>query len=231
MDWDLNMTVAPSRFTVKARYLVVLWLMSFVFVPGYSLFARLLNAQTASWYWYDLVYYSCLYGSLSILIAIQLFNSNVHFKGVFTKPASGEWWPSLLLTAVSFAFATAVFYGTFVPLSYLVPNFVQHWVIELPHLIYFTPDGYIPLWANVLSFVFIVVIPSCVEELIFRGILLHRWAYKYGTRLTQYFGRRLFLAQYTPTLWAPLYLVPLCAWFTLKAAAYGCRLFVMRLII
>ncbi|WP_339898840.1 type II CAAX endopeptidase family protein [uncultured Gilvimarinus sp.] len=205
-----GLTQGTPRFDLKARYLVAVWLLSFVVVPGYSLLAGWLYAYDVPWYWYDLLYYACFYGLLCMIVAIQWLRGQSACKTLFARPAKRSWTPALLLTALSFSFATVAFYGVFIPLSYWLPDFVQYWVIELPWLIYFTPEGEFPLLPNLLNLLFLVVIPPLVEEFVFRGILLHRWAPKYGVLWAVFGSSVIFGALHTDPLGAAVFGAIMC---------------------
>lgn len=86
-------------------------------------------------------------------------------------------WP---LAAIAFPLA-ALSYGGFwllwVPLSFVAPDFVRSYALEgMPDLL--TRGNPARL---VLDIVAIVVVAPVVEEILFRGFLLHRWAARWGT--------------------------------------------------
>jgi uncharacterized protein len=66
----------------------------------------------------------------------------------------------------------------YVPLSYVAPNFVETWVLDLNNIVLFTINS--PA-TNLLNFLVIVVMTPFLEELVFRGILLTRWSLKWNT--------------------------------------------------
>jgi len=84
---------------------------------------------------------------------------------------------TVFLALVSIASAFALFY----PLSYIAPDFVTWWYIDVPSPIYHDGEGY-PLIANVLGFLLLCVFVPVVEEFIFRAVILPRWAHKWGLR-------------------------------------------------
>ncbi|MEM8684412.1 MAG: CPBP family intramembrane glutamic endopeptidase, partial [Pseudomonadota bacterium] len=67
------------------------------------------------------------------------------------------------------------------PLSHVIPDFVTYWFIDLPPLIYFDFGSY-PVAPNLLNLLSLCVLAPVIEEIAFRGIILHRWAHKYGLR-------------------------------------------------
>jgi uncharacterized protein len=64
----------------------------------------------------------------------------------------------------------------FVPLSYLAPDVVQHTILDETPLDRITSTGQFVLLALVVS-----VVAPIVEELFFRGLIMQRFAYKWGT--------------------------------------------------
>ena len=75
----------------------------------------------------------------------------------------------------------ALTYGTFyllwAPLSLFAPTFVQSYALEgMPELL--SPGNPGRLFLEVVA---IAVLAPVVEEILFRGILLHRWAARWGT--------------------------------------------------
>jgi membrane protease YdiL (CAAX protease family) len=87
--------------------------------------------------------------------------------------------PAIKLTLFVLVFSIAAAYALFYPLSFLAPDFVTYWFIDLPPLIYYADDAY-PILPNVLNYISLVVMAPLVEEFSFRGILLHRWTQKWG---------------------------------------------------
>ena len=84
------------------------------------------------------------------------------------------------LAAIAFPLA-ALSYGGFwllwTPLSYVVPGLVRSYALEgMPDLLSRNNPG--RLFLDVVA---IVVIAPVVEEILFRGFLLHRWAARWGT--------------------------------------------------
>lgn len=66
----------------------------------------------------------------------------------------------------------------YIPLSYVAPNFVERWVLDLNNIVFFTINS--PT-TNLLNFLVIVMVTPFLEELVFRGILLTRWSLKWNT--------------------------------------------------
>lgn len=65
----------------------------------------------------------------------------------------------------------------YLPLSYVAPG-VTEFVLS-QHLVIMS-DGAYPLLANVINALYLIVLVPAVEEFVFRGLLLNRWAVKWG---------------------------------------------------
>ena len=70
-------------------------------------------------------------------------------------------------------------YLLFFPLSFFFPGFVKWWLFESSPTAIWTSGGNYIL-ANVLNFLYLVLIAPILEEFFFRGILLTRWTVKWS---------------------------------------------------
>ena len=73
--------------------------------------------------------------------------------------------------------AIAGFWLLFLPLSFVAPDFVRAWAIANANQ---QPIQTLPIWISQLLVA--VVVAPVVEEVLFRGILMQRWALRWGTR-------------------------------------------------
>jgi membrane protease YdiL (CAAX protease family) len=109
-------------------------------------------------------------------------------KLIGKPPTRREFWSGLKLTAFTFIFSYAAIYMVFYPLTYISEPFVIYWLIDLPPIIYFEDFRWelipgplqVPFAPNLLSFLSVCVIAPITEEVAIRGLLLHRWAAKWG---------------------------------------------------
>ena len=75
--------------------------------------------------------------------------------------------------------AIAANYLLFLPLSYVLPEFVKSWYLEdSTIMIWQRGDNYI--LANTINYLTIVLVAPVLEEFFVRGILLTRWTVKWG---------------------------------------------------
>jgi hypothetical protein len=166
---------------IQGKYLVAIWILPIIWLPGAE---SILYALTADpqWYWWNIVFY--YYSSLLFAVAILITGAygRVNWYALFGDRASRETLiPGLKLTLLIFLFSMSAVYATFIPFSYLSPEFVQWWYIDTLSVIYTDGSTY-PFLPNLLGFVSLVIIAPVVEEVAFRGILLHRWSYKWGMK-------------------------------------------------
>ena len=165
-------------FPIKGRYISIIWLTPFLYLPGLDYVYGLID-QNSEWYWFDIAYYYYYHIIFVALLVFLLFLHKVHWRLMFQKPDLGHYIPSFKLTAFIFVFSIASSYALFYPLSYLWPNFVNYWFIDIPPFIYSNNQQF-PILPNILSFISLAVLAPIIEELAFRGILLHRWSQKWG---------------------------------------------------
>ena len=165
-------------FKVKGRYVVAGWLMPFIYLPGLGYIYSFIS-PVAQWYWYDIAYY-LYFQMLMMVLSISLFKwNNIDWEKMVSKPSSGDYPEALKLTIFIFIFSLLATYVVFLPLSYLVPEFVNYWFIDIPKIIY-SDNGNYPWLPNFLSFVSLVILAPITEEFAFRGVLLHRWSEKWN---------------------------------------------------
>jgi membrane protease YdiL (CAAX protease family) len=116
------------------------------------------------------------YGVMFLVLILRGKFAGLEWKKLFGPrpkvaqfPLLGVVMPLALITA-----ATLIL--LFVPLSYLAPELVQHTILEGSAL-----DEVHSAGQFVVLFLTIAVVAPIVEELFFRGLVLHRFARKWGT--------------------------------------------------
>jgi hypothetical protein len=94
-------------------------------------------------------------------------------------PAPRRWagWRLAGLTVALLLLSLGAFWLLWLPLSFVAPGVVRAWAL----------DDHVPrVWIagaplrSTLAFVLLVVVGPAVEELLFRGVMLHRWTHKWG---------------------------------------------------
>ncbi len=164
---------------VRVRYFVVAWLVLIIWLPGAKSVVIAMGYDTP-WYWLDigLIYY--LQGLVLVGLALTLLVWRFPVSEMLgSRPGLPAMKFGLPLTAFLFFTAVPALYLVFFPLSYVAPYFVYVWVIDLPGTIYFD-NGVFPFLPNLLNIVSLCVIAPILEEVAFRGVILHRWVHKFG---------------------------------------------------
>jgi uncharacterized protein len=95
-------------------------------------------------------------------------------------PSNYRWLPTVGLIVAILLFSIGSFYLSFYFLSFAFPSFVES--IFKEKLFLSASQTSAPLLYNGLEFLTVVVVAPVTEEFLFRGILLHRWAAKWGIR-------------------------------------------------
>ncbi|MEW8335511.1 MAG: type II CAAX endopeptidase family protein [Candidatus Thiodiazotropha sp.] len=166
------------QFPIKGRYLVAVWFLPFLYLPGvdaiyYALFEEFV------WNWYALLYMIYAQLLLGITLAVLILYHKLDWQLMLAKADRSEYPPAIQLTAFIFLFSIAAAYALFYPLSFVIPEFVQYWYIDIPEIVYLS-EGSFHIVENILSLLSLVVLAPVFEEIAFRGILLHSWSEKWG---------------------------------------------------
>jgi membrane protease YdiL (CAAX protease family) len=110
-----------------------------------------------------------------LVILVLARRAGLDWRRLMGPPVTRETLPLALILAPVALLTFAAALATYIPLSYLSPGFVD-WLLEPRLLFQATSPGQ---W--VLLMLAGVIAAPIVEEILFRGILLQRWATKWGT--------------------------------------------------
>jgi uncharacterized protein len=190
---------------VRSRYIILAW----VLLP---LPAGLLYGDTSEWEWYweDVAFYYYAHAFLAIVVACVLMLGKVPATAFALRtPSIGQVRGGLELTVFLMVASVAAFYAVYYPLSFIVPGFVQWWVIESPDVVYYAEDGF-PLLANFVGLISLCVITPLLEEISFRGIVMQRFAHKWGMRAGILGSSAVFASMHTDALGAFLFGIGMC---------------------
>lgn len=194
---------------IKARYLVAIWILPIIWLPGAESIFMALTVDP-KWYWWNVFYgyYFSFVFVLAILIigAYGRLDWSALFGGSVTKDALI---PGLKLTLLIYLFSVAAAYAMFIPLSYVTPEFVQWWYIDILDVIYVDASSF-PILANLFGFISLVIIAPIIEEVVFRGILLHRWSYKWNVKKAIIISSLIFAVLHPDPLGAFVFGVGMC---------------------
>jgi membrane protease YdiL (CAAX protease family) len=167
---------------LKARYCLIAIVVAWYWQPGSRKLARMLADHP--WYWWDLVFHYYSDVVLMLFLAGIVLVSRPRDRLVYVLgrgPVRKDIQPIAITVVLTFLASSAIVTLTFLPLSYLFPDFVAWWLRwAYGPIVYVSMDGTLPIGANLLSCASLVVVSPVLQELIFRGYLLHRWSHKWG---------------------------------------------------
>ncbi len=98
---------------------------------------------------------------------------------------------AILLAIPLLGMSLALFYAIYVPLSFLFPEMVSWWLLDRPSFIWLSLD-YELLVASMVNIFAMIVFAPFVEEIVFRGYLLHRLTVKFGPIIAISFSSLIF---------------------------------------
>jgi membrane protease YdiL (CAAX protease family) len=165
----------PSPFDdLRARWLVVQFLL---LVTAAAWLYKLLGRPGGQGFGGDQRLGAVLmYCALGLVLLVRGRFARLNWRGLFGRWPTREELPLLSVIVPVDLLTLGATVAVFVPLSYVAPHFVERFVLGSSEL--FDARSF-SQWLG-LVLVAAVAAPF-VEELFFRGILLHRWARRWGT--------------------------------------------------
>lgn len=165
---------------LKARYCLAAILIAWYWQPGSHLLTKYLIGP--EWYWPDVAFHYYAHVTIALFLFIAVRVTRLQVTDVIGRVLTRhDLRPTLFVVILTFSASITITTITYVPLSYLLPNFVGWWLIwSFQPVVYLASDGSFPVAANTLNFVSLVILAPLLEELLFRGYLLHRWTKKWG---------------------------------------------------
>jgi membrane protease YdiL (CAAX protease family) len=185
------MTQNNPFLKIKART-ILLWLILSIPVAIILVFLigtiwRLIffnNLQTQTFKFDDplivlIIQYSWLYGLICLWLWYQIKRSHLKVNFLFGElPNDFQWlWQlTIVIPLLIFSFGSGQFIYYFI--SLLNPGLVKNLASQT--LLLTPQETSYPLTYNCLQLLFIILFAPVIEEILFRGILLQRWAIKWG---------------------------------------------------
>lgn len=128
---------------------------------------------------------------------------------------------------VTLAASISSIYLIFYPLSFIAPGFVRFWLLD--DMLFYTSTQQTDhlVLCNVLEIILLVVIAPAVEEIIFRGMILHRWAHKWGQGRAAVFSALLFCIFHADWVGAFLFSLLMTVIYLRTGSLYACIFFHM----
>ncbi|MCG6138112.1 MAG: CPBP family intramembrane metalloprotease [Nostoc sp. LLA-1] len=128
-----------------------------------------------------LILYILIFGLLCLWILADFNRLRINFWYVVGNvPTNFKWWPIIGLVLLLILFSLSAYLVSFSLLSWVAPGFVQELLRQVANNPY--PESSAPLLNNILAAIATVVVAPIAEEFIFRGVILQRWAAKWGIR-------------------------------------------------
>lgn len=195
---------------VRTRYFVIAWLVLPFYVSGVGQFFWFFGISVPDYSWgLAYVLYSQLVLAVVIVLTAVLPKRLPIRKMIGEEPPKRDLLSGLILTTYLYILAWPAAYILFLPLSFWIPEFVQNWYINFGDLVYFDDDRF-SLTSNLLSIISLCVFAPLIEEFAFRGVLLHRWAHKYGLKSAVIASSLVFAAVHADPLGAFFFGIGMC---------------------
>lgn len=126
--------------------------------------------------WEELLTQSAITVALGLWALRQIARAGLSPRELIGPRPTERDWHSLVLVLPLMPMALAGLWALWLPLSYAIPDFVREYVLKMQP-IFLDADAPLRTFATV---VIIVLVAPIVEEVLFRGILLHRFATKWS---------------------------------------------------
>lgn len=129
----------------------------------------------------NLILYIFVFGLLCLWTLADFKRLGVQMEYVVGRlPSNHRWLPMVGLVILLLLFSMGSYLVLFYLLSLLAPSFIEGILREVANNP--TPYRNAPLLFNLLGAIVLVVVAPITEEFLFRGIILQRWASKWGIR-------------------------------------------------
>lgn len=121
-----------------------------------------------------------LYGLIFIWALWKFNRLGIGFRSfVGNLPKDYQWSQTVCVVVSILLFSLGSFWIIYYPLSFISPAFVRS-VLSKPSLAVLGTSR--PIFHNILILLIGVIIAPVIEEILFRGILLHRWSIKWDNQ-------------------------------------------------
>jgi len=128
---------------------------------------------------FTLISYNLLFIMLCLWAIERLSQLRVKTDDLIGKvPPNYRWLPTIGIVINILLFSLGSGQLLFYLLSFVAPELVESILSE--QIFLSGSDNFAPALSNILAVITVVVVAPITEELLFRGILLHRWTAKWG---------------------------------------------------
>ena len=195
------MTASPFE-TLRARWLVV----QFLVLIGAALWLYDLLGGRAEFGVDERLGAVLGYCAIGLVLLVRGRFARLNWRGLFGRWPRRDELPLLAVIVPVDLLSLGAAMAVFIPLSYLAPHFVERVVLGPSELL----DAHSP--GQWLGLVLVAAVAApLIEELFFRGILLHRWARRWGTGPAVVASSVLFAVLHGEWIGHFLFAVAMCA--------------------
>lgn len=128
----------------------------------------------------DIILMILFYALIVVWIMWKFKSFDVDYKKIIGKfPPDYKWWWILVIVVLLIFFSVGTYWLLYYPLSFIAPSYVNGVLNETTF--YTMADTTSPLVYNFLIVLITVLIAPIVEEFLFRGVIMQRFAVKWGT--------------------------------------------------
>ncbi len=126
-----------------------------------------------------IILYILIFGSLCAWQLSEFKRLGIKLKYVVGKvPKNQKWLPLVGLVMLIIMFSLSAYLVSFYLLSLAAPSFVEGVMRQVANSP--SPRSTAPAFSNLLTAIAFIIVAPITEEFIFRGIILQRWASKWG---------------------------------------------------
>ncbi|TVP64679.1 MAG: CPBP family intramembrane metalloprotease [Nodularia sp. (in: Bacteria)] len=164
---------------LKVRHVLGEGLLISLVLGIYLSYVQGINGITLNNQVVPLILYILLFGLLCLWILADFHRLGIKLRYVVgIVPSNYKWLPIIGLVFLVILFSLSAYFVSFSLLSWIAPGLVE----ELMRQIASNPSAQssAPLLNNLLSAIAILIVAPIAEEFIFRGVILQRWATKWG---------------------------------------------------
>ncbi len=205
---------------LKARYGLLAILIAWYIQPGSQLIVS--KTRGLEWYWSLLSFHYYAHIIIALFLIGAAYATRLNIRALLRRAPQLSDVPAILTVDLFlYCLWAALIALIYIPISYVLPDFVTWWLVWRGEpLIYVDKDGSLPLLGNLLSFLSLVVLTPIIEEILFRGYLLHRWNRKWGLTNGILLSSAVFGAIHPDPLGAAIFGIGMCVLYLRAQSLY-----------
>lgn len=220
MVFYVTASVSHAFDKLKARYGLLVILIAWYIQPGSQVIAW--KIRDFEWYWSLLGFHYYAQIIVALFLIGAAYAAKLDIRGLFGRaPGVGDVPAILTVDLFLFCLSAALTAIIYIPISYALPDFVTWWLVWMNEpLIYIDKEGSWAVFGNLLNFLSLVILGPIVEEILFRGYLLHRLSRKWGLSNGILLSSAVFGAIHPDPLGAAIFGVGMCVLYLRAQSLY-----------